>query len=106
MIWGIGHVVFHDFCREHVSGFTVWFVVVEVRNCTSDDNRTDDYGHVVPAGFKFNKGHFLELVNYTVKDRIYKQSRKITYFYKESILYPNGRSKRVLSWQTRIWQKL
>ena len=67
---------------------TVWFVAVEETNCTSDDNSTDDYGHVVRAGFKFNNGHFLELVNYTVKDRIYKQSKKITYFYIESMLYP------------------
>ena len=49
---------------------------------------TDDYGHKIPTGMKFLKGHFLELVSTTKDSTIFCLSKKVTYFDKETVVYP------------------
>ena len=53
-----------------------WFIKVVQRKCGSNENVTDDYdyGHVILAGFKYIKGHFLELVKTTKNSQILKIS--------------------------------
>ncbi len=48
----------------------------------------DDYGIVIPHGALFLKGRFLEMVVEKGSHRVYKLSKKITYFYKENVIYP------------------
>ena len=67
---------------------TIWFIRVSGNECIGCDNEKDDYGNVVPYGESFFKGHFLELVVEKSSHRVYKQSKKITFFYKESVIYP------------------
>ena len=37
---------------------------------------------------KFFKGHFLELVSSTKDSTIFQLSKKVTYFYKDRVMYP------------------
>ena len=55
---------------------TIWFIVVKETICVLETDSTDSYGHKVHAGMQFNKGHFLELQNYTLKHRILNNQRR------------------------------
>ena len=48
----------------------------------------DDYGHKIPARMKFLIGHFLEQVSTTKGSNIFCLLKKVTYFYKETVVYP------------------
>ena len=67
---------------------TVWFVRVLENGCIGKDNDCDDYGNSIPFGTSFIKGNFLELSDEKTHHRLYTVSKKITYFYKECVLYP------------------
>ena len=67
---------------------TVWFIKVAENNCISRGDDVDDYGHMIIENVKFNKGHFLERVSHLSNREIYKVSKKVTYFYSESVIYP------------------
>ena len=45
---------------DELSPDSNWFIKVIQRKCESSENVTYDYGHIIPAGFKYIKGHFLE----------------------------------------------
>ena len=47
-----------------------------------------DYGHVIIPGSEYVKGNFLERTSHSDVKQTYKISRKLSYFYKESVLYP------------------
>ena len=65
----------------------IWFI--QFKRCiTNDTPSTDDYGHVIPAGVNFLCGHFLEREYKSTHATLYKISKKKTFFYKESVLYP------------------
>ena len=68
---------------------TIWFIKVIEAECVNDDeDEHDAYGHSVPKGVAFMKGNFLEKIQDSTNGQIFKLPKKITFFYKESVLYP------------------
>ena len=67
---------------------TFWFVKIFDNNCIANGNEVDDYGNIIADGSKYIKGQFLEFLHENKNKKNYKLSNKVTYFYKESILYP------------------
>ena len=67
---------------------TVWFIRVVDIKCCSKKPSTDDYGHIIPPGMNFLQGNFLERVSSSKSYILFKCSKKITYFYQETILFP------------------
>ena len=68
---------------------SIWIIKVVETDCTADTDKTEDsYGNKIPRGFSFLKGQFLEHTFTTKTATIYKLSEELTYFYKETVLYP------------------
>ena len=65
---------------------TVWFANV-VKVCLSQKDEKDDYGNTIRVGHKHIHGHFLEKIS-TSTGHHFKLSKKVTFFYKESVVYP------------------
>ena len=69
-----------------------WFMeVVEVNRCVMEEDKLiDDSGRVVPKGLQHLSGHFFEKNDKysNMKKYVYNKSKKITYFFRESIMYP------------------
>ena len=57
-------------------------------NQLAQENVSDDYGNVIGVGQSFIEGSYLEEVNSTKNGITYKLSKKIVFFYKESVVYP------------------
>ena len=72
---------------DELSPDSNWFIKFVQKKFVSNENVTTDYGHTIPAGFEYTKGHFLERVK-TKSSEIFKISSKFTYFYNESVVYP------------------
>ena len=51
-------------------------------DCVGNGKDVDDYGHIIPAGVGYMMGNFLE------KSSHYTLSKNLTFFYKESVVYP------------------
>ena len=57
-------------------------------DCCGKGKDGDDYGNI-PVGVNFIKGHFMEKSVFSnSKYQTYKLLRKVTFFYKESVVYP------------------
>ena len=56
--------------------------------CVSNGQDMDDYGHNIPYGIKYLKGHFLERKHHSATYQLFTLSKMATYFYHESIVYP------------------
>lgn len=54
---------------------TVWFIHI-VDKCTSDGTDVDDYGHGIPHGVKYLKGHFLERIHTLTTYQLFTISKK------------------------------
>ena len=67
---------------------TVWFVKIIDSDCLSDGSCVDDYGNAIGQGVTYLKGHFLEKIDEKNDHKLYKLSKKQTFFYKESVVYP------------------
>ena len=67
---------------------TAWFIKMVKNDLTSNGDDTDDYGHTIIKRTKYNKGHFLERFTSTTKGELYKLSKKKTFFFSESVIYP------------------
>ena len=50
--------------------FHIWETFAPVKNYSN--KISDDYGHKIPPGFKYIKGHFLEQVKTTKSSQIFK----------------------------------
>ena len=75
---------------EETSLDTTWFVKINKIDCCGNGNGkdTDDYGHVIPPGAKFLKGHYLEkLVHATTASQTHTFYKGYL-LYKESVVYP------------------
>ena len=48
----------------------------------------DNYGQIIPPNILFLKGNFLERVCYNRSSQVFKLSKKETYFYNDSVVYP------------------
>ena len=72
------------------SADTVWLIKVVEVNQRLEEKCVDDYGHEIGSNMVHLSGHFLEQSEKrsTTKRSVYKESTKISFFYKESILYP------------------
>lgn len=66
---------------------SIWFIQFK-QKLSSDIPATNDYGHIIPPGVNFFCGHFLERESCSTHAILFKISKKKTYFYKESVLYP------------------
>ena len=64
---------------------TVWFVKIIEEMRTDKNAVKDKYGNTIQAGQPFLSGHFLESTRHP---NYYTESKKTTYFYKESVVYP------------------
>jgi len=70
------------------SSDTFWIIkATEDVDCFNPKNERDDYGHVIPAGNIYMKGHLLERVC-TLKDSTLFNLSKKKYLYKDSVVYP------------------
>ena len=68
---------------------SMWFIKVLEVECCGNGKYGDDYGNIIPVGVDFIKGHFMEKSVFSnSKYQTYKLSRKVTLFYKESVVYP------------------
>jgi hypothetical protein len=67
---------------------SMWFVKVAKIDCIELEDVIDSYKHKVPAGTSFMKGHFLERDNEHKHHTTFKITGKLTFFYKESVLFP------------------
>ena len=67
----------------------IWFIEVLETDCCGNGKDGDDYGNIIPVDVNFIKGHFKEKSVFSnFKYQTYKYSRKVTFFYKESVIYP------------------
>ena len=66
---------------------TIWLVHVNETNCVSLKVNIDDYGNKIPPGITF-KGSFYERSCSTKEGTVFKLSKKNTFFYKESVVFP------------------
>lgn len=74
---------------EEKSEDSVWFIkIIENNETINDIAKIDDYGNVIPGGVNFFKGHFLEREYVKKSCQLFKLSKKVTFFYKESVFYP------------------
>ena len=65
------------------------FVIKVLRmNCVIEGMCEDDYKNVIPYGMEYIKGNFLEKRFETKSSTVFQLSEKVTYFYKESIIFP------------------
>ena len=55
--------------------------------CLSQEDEKDDYGQTIRAGHEHIHSHFLGIVN-TFTGHYFKLSKKFTFFYNESVVYP------------------
>ena len=67
---------------------TIWLVHVNETNCVSLEVNIDDYGNKIPPGITFSKGSFYECSCSTKEGTVFKLSKKNTFFYKESVVFP------------------
>ena len=67
---------------------TVWFIKVIKNECISNGKDTDDYGHSIIAGARYITGNFPERTSYLTAQQVFRLSKKVTFFYKESVVYP------------------
>jgi len=65
---------------------TVWFLFVTETECSKE--ATDDYGLKVAEGITYSKGHFLERSSEKKNGQIFKLSKKVAFFFLESVVYP------------------
>ena len=67
---------------------TVWFIKVIENECVSNGEDQDDYGHIIIENAMFHRGNFLERISHSLNSQTFKVSKKVTYFYTESVIYP------------------
>jgi len=87
----IDFVVPETYCAlaaEQNSADLLWFVKIEQVREPQTSLCTDDYGHSIAPGYGFVEGHFLEKSESTSKGHIFKQQKKKTFFFPESVVYP------------------
>ena len=66
----------------------VWFTRVIEAECVSENAELDDYRHSIAKGIAYMKCCFLGTLMDSANGQIFKISRKVTFFYKGSVLYP------------------
>ena len=66
----------------------LWLVKVIETKCVSAEKTRDGYGYVIPPGIECLKGHFFEGSTTTKSSNIFKISKKVTHFYKETVNFP------------------
>ena len=67
----------------------MWLIKVLQVECCRNGKDGQDYGNIIPVSVNFIKGHFMEKSVFSNwKYQRYKLSRKVTFFYKESVVYP------------------
>ena len=74
---------------EESSMDSIWFIKVTKIDCVGNGKDVDDYGHIIPTGVGYMMGNFLEKSSHSTKSsQTYTLSKKLTFFYKESVVYP------------------
>ena len=67
---------------------TVWFIKVPETGCQNTEPVSDDYNHVIPAGMLYMAGNFLERMSSSKSGTLFKLSKKVTFFYNETVVFP------------------
>ena len=67
---------------------TIWLIKVIDNACIANECAIDDYQNKIIPGGRYLKGHFLERLHTDKDGIVYKVSKLLTFFYKESIVYP------------------
>ena len=67
---------------------TVWFVKINSAEDAAEDNMIDEYGNTIVPGHKFFQAKYLEKLIEKQHSQVYKETRKIDYNHKTSIVYP------------------
>ena len=79
---------------EYVVGITISKRFINIKKVVAvkclDEDMQDDYGMIIKEDIQFIEGHFLEVdsTKETRKMFVYQRSKKRTFFYKESVVYP------------------
>lgn len=66
---------------------SLWFIKI-VDTVETNVEITDDYGNRIAPGLSCIEGRFLEKVEASAKGFLFKLSKKKTYFFRESVVYP------------------
>ena len=53
----------------------------------------DDFNHKISAGNHYVSGHYLERQYETKNGQFFKESKKVVYFFKKSVVYPSVASE-------------
>ena len=72
---------------DKTSSDSLWFIKVK-DSCETNVEVVDDYGNIVAPGLSYIEGRFMEKVDILSKGYLYKLSKKRTFFFKESVVYP------------------
>ena len=67
---------------------TVWFVKINSAEDAAENNMIDDYSNTIIPGHKFFQAKYLEKLIEKKHSQVYKETRKIAYIHKTSIVYP------------------
>ena len=73
--------------KETLMGL-IWFIKVTKIGCVGNGKDIDNYDHIIPTGVGYMIGHFLEKSSQSTKSQTYTLSKKLTFFYKEIVVYP------------------
>ena len=66
---------------------SLWFIKVK-DSFQASVQMTDDYGNIIALGLNYIEGKFMDKVDTLAEGFLYKLSKKKTYFFKESVVYP------------------
>ena len=69
-------------------GDKFWLIHVVEVNLVAEENMTDSYNHTIHEGYSYISGHFLERLHDGKNSTIYKEDERVTFFYKENVVYP------------------
>lgn len=72
---------------DEKSSDTVWFIKIK-DSYRAQKQMTDDYNNSIAPGMDYIEGKFMEKFHIVPKGTLYTLSKKKTYFFKESVVYP------------------
>ena len=72
---------------ELSSSYTVWFIRIS-NETVAEHELVDDFNHKISAGNYYVSGHYLERQYEKKNGQFFKESKKVVYFFKESVVYP------------------
>ena len=75
-------------CSNVASQDVVWLIQISESKCISEQPETDSYGNTIIPGAHYLKGVFFEKLYNQEDHALFKLSKEVTFFYRETIIYP------------------